>query len=142
VGVLNRLVNWHRAWEDEILAVLADPSLAGETQSGYRRRTAEKLAKMSAIERRQLREFSVAYRGHKRLPGTWQAGAAFLSGRHSRAFARSSQVQSGGVAGAEQPVGPIAGFWLFQRVGSITAACHVLACAPFSSPPALRRWGL
>jgi hypothetical protein len=59
--VLNRLVNWHRAWEDEILAVLADPSLAGETQSGYRRRTAEKLAKMSAIERRQLREFSVAY---------------------------------------------------------------------------------
>jgi signal transduction histidine kinase len=65
VGVLNRLVNWHRAWEDEILAVLADPSLAGETQSGYRRRTAEKLAKMSAIERRQLREFSVAYRGHK-----------------------------------------------------------------------------
>lgn len=63
--MLNRLVNWHRAWEDEILAVLADPSLAGETQSGYRRRTAEKLAKMSAIERRQLREFSVAYRGHK-----------------------------------------------------------------------------
>ncbi|MBP9904672.1 MAG: histidine kinase [Rhodoferax sp.] len=63
--MLNRLINWHRSWEDEILAVLADPSLAPKAPPGYRRRTAEKLAKMSVIERRQLREFSVAYRGRK-----------------------------------------------------------------------------
>ena len=63
--MLERLNRWNHAWEDEILAVLADPSLASTVAPGYRRVTAQRLAKMSAIERQQLRDFSLAYRGAK-----------------------------------------------------------------------------
>jgi len=63
--LLKQLIRWNREWEDEILAVLADPALARKVAPGYRRHAAQRLAKLSTIERRQLREFSVAYRGSK-----------------------------------------------------------------------------
>jgi len=61
--MLKRLVQWHREWEDEVLAVLDNPALAKDTPLGFRRHTAERLIKLSDIERHQLREFALAYRG-------------------------------------------------------------------------------
>ena len=58
-----RIENWYRNWEDELLAVLDDPALAATLPAGYRRRAAANVAKMSPIERRQLRDFSLACRG-------------------------------------------------------------------------------
>ncbi len=56
---------WHHQWEDEILEVLQDPARLNTVQPGYRRRTAEHLAKMSAIERQQVHGFCLRYRGAK-----------------------------------------------------------------------------
>ena len=63
--MLKQLIRWYCDWEDEILAVLANPELATTVAPGFRRRTAQKLAAMSPIERQQLREFSLAYQGRK-----------------------------------------------------------------------------
>jgi len=61
-----KIVDWHRAWEDEILAVLEQPALADRAQPGYRRYMARRLvADMSAIERQQLHAFAQAYRGRR-----------------------------------------------------------------------------
>ncbi len=57
------VANWYREWEQEQLMVLADPSYAARTRPGFRRHCANKLAKLSPIERQQLREFSIKYRG-------------------------------------------------------------------------------
>jgi signal transduction histidine kinase len=46
-----------------MLEVLANPALAQNTPTGYRRYIAVKLAELSAIERQQLRNFSIKYRG-------------------------------------------------------------------------------
>ena len=59
------LIQWHRDWENEILAVLADPALAATATPGYRRRTAQRLTQLSTIERQQLCEFAQTYRGRK-----------------------------------------------------------------------------
>ncbi|HEY0062565.1 MAG TPA: histidine kinase [Telluria sp.] len=59
----SRLVNWHREWEQEQLRVLEDPAAAQTLAPGWRRGIACKLASMSPIERQQLREFSLKYRG-------------------------------------------------------------------------------
>jgi len=59
------IIQWHRDWETEILAVLADPSLIDTLPKGYRRTTAKHLMQLSAIERQQLREFALTYRGWK-----------------------------------------------------------------------------
>jgi signal transduction histidine kinase len=61
--MLRKITNWYREWEDEQLRVLEQPALAAEAPAGYRRRIANKLAKLSPIERQQLREFSIKYRG-------------------------------------------------------------------------------
>jgi signal transduction histidine kinase len=66
--MLRRLVQWHREWEDEFYGVLANPGHAAVAQSGMRRRVAAKLAALSPIERRQLREFGEAHRGPR---GYW-----------------------------------------------------------------------
>jgi len=66
--MLRRLVQWHREWEDEVHGVLVDPGHAAVAQSGMRRRLAAKLAALTPIERRQLREFSDAHRGPR---GYW-----------------------------------------------------------------------
>ena len=58
-----RLKNWYRKWNDEILDVLADPSLVQTIHDPRRRKFAQKLADLSAIERMQLREFSLKYQG-------------------------------------------------------------------------------
>jgi two-component sensor histidine kinase len=63
--VLKQQIRWYCDWEEEILAVLANPELASTVAPGYRRRTAQKLAAMSPVERQQLREFSLAYQGRK-----------------------------------------------------------------------------
>jgi signal transduction histidine kinase len=54
---------WYRNWEEEQLRVFADPAYAAHVPAGLRRRLANKLAKLSPIERQQLREFTVKYRG-------------------------------------------------------------------------------
>lgn len=59
------IIQWHRDWETEILAVLADPALIDTLPKGYRRTTAKHLMQLSAIERQQLREFALTYRGWK-----------------------------------------------------------------------------
>ena len=57
------IVQWHRDWETEILAVLADPTRAATTTLGYRRHTAERLARMSVVERQQTLAFVSRFRG-------------------------------------------------------------------------------
>jgi signal transduction histidine kinase len=61
--MFSRVTKWYNDWEQEQLDVLADPSVAGRTEPGYRRYFADKLAELSPIERQQLREFSIKYRG-------------------------------------------------------------------------------
>ena len=63
--MFKRIIEWHRSWQDEIFGILQDPARQQTVQAGYRRRTAEHLIKMSAIERQQLHDFSVRYRGSK-----------------------------------------------------------------------------
>jgi signal transduction histidine kinase len=61
------VVNWYREWEEEQLNVLERPELAAQAPAGYRRCFANKLAQLSPLERRQLREFSLHYRGKRLL---------------------------------------------------------------------------
>lgn len=69
-------IQWHRDWETEILAVLADPARIDTVTPGYRQRTAQHLVRLSAIERQQLHDFSVRYRGTK---GYWALGKLVLA---------------------------------------------------------------
>jgi len=59
------IANWYTEWEEELLRVLENPRLAEKAPAGYRRRVACQLEKLSPIERQQLRNFSIAYRGHR-----------------------------------------------------------------------------
>ena len=59
----NRLVKWHREWEEEQLLMLEKPELAAAMAPGFRRHCAIKIGELSFIERQQLREFSLKYRG-------------------------------------------------------------------------------
>jgi signal transduction histidine kinase len=61
--MLRRFANWYTEWEDETLAVLAQPELAETLPPGYRKRQALKLAKMPLVQRKQLQAFTVKYRG-------------------------------------------------------------------------------
>jgi len=63
-----KMVDWHRAWEDELLGVLAQPAMAATVPSGYRRCMAGSIAALSPIERQQLHDFSLAHRGWR---GYW-----------------------------------------------------------------------
>nr|WP_314541790.1 histidine kinase [uncultured Massilia sp.] len=58
-----RIRDWHRAWEDDILAMLERPALVKDMPAGYRRKAAEQIAALSPIERSQLLAFSTTYRG-------------------------------------------------------------------------------
>jgi len=58
-----KIANWYLDVENEQLAVLEQPSLAAQVPAGFRRFVAAKLARLSLIERQQLREFTLAYRG-------------------------------------------------------------------------------
>ncbi|CAN7250488.1 histidine kinase [Pseudoduganella sp. LjRoot289] len=59
----NRLANWYRDWEEEQIRVLERPELAETVAPGYRRYCAVKMAELSFIERQQLRDFTLKYRG-------------------------------------------------------------------------------
>jgi signal transduction histidine kinase len=61
--MLGKFANWYRGWEDEMLAVLAQPELAAGLPAGYRKRQALKLAKMPPVQRQQLHAFAQKYRG-------------------------------------------------------------------------------
>jgi signal transduction histidine kinase len=61
--MLRRFANWYTGWEDETLAVLAQPELAATLPAGYRKRQALKLAKMPLVQRQQLHAFAQKYRG-------------------------------------------------------------------------------
>jgi signal transduction histidine kinase len=65
--MFHKIANWYLEWEDEQASVLQDPSHAAQVPAGYRRAVANKLAKLSPIERHQLREFSLKYRGARLL---------------------------------------------------------------------------
>jgi len=59
----SRLVKWHREWEQEQLLMLEKPELAVTMAPGFRRHCAIKIGELSFIERQQLRDFSLKYRG-------------------------------------------------------------------------------
>ncbi|HEU4375585.1 MAG TPA: histidine kinase [Telluria sp.] len=61
------IVNWYREWDAEQLRVLAEPGYAPHTPPGYRRAMATRLARLSDIEREQLREFALKYRGWRMI---------------------------------------------------------------------------
>ena len=58
-----KMVEWHRGWEDEQLRILDNPELAKAAAPGYRRKVGAKLAGLSLVERQQLRDFALKYRG-------------------------------------------------------------------------------
>ncbi|MES3024186.1 MAG: histidine kinase [Pseudomonadota bacterium] len=60
-----KLVKWYDDWEEEQLAVLNNPALADTLPEGYRRYFGQVLAKLTPIERKQLHEFSITYRGRR-----------------------------------------------------------------------------
>ncbi|MET0855141.1 MAG: histidine kinase, partial [Telluria sp.] len=61
------VLNWYREWEDEQINVLQDPSLVEQLPAGWRKAIYKKLTTLSPIERHQLREFSIKYRGARLL---------------------------------------------------------------------------
>jgi LytS/YehU family sensor histidine kinase len=61
--MLGKIANWYRGWEDETLAVLAQPELAARMPKGRRRCNAQVLADMPPLQRAQLRAFLLKYRG-------------------------------------------------------------------------------
>lgn len=71
------IVNWYRDWEEEQYKVLADPAFAEQTAPGYRRHFATQLARLSDIEREQLLEFSLKYRGWRLVGAVAKLAALF-----------------------------------------------------------------
>ena len=59
----HKLTTWYREWNDELLEVLADPTLVDKIPDARRRKFAQQLADLSMIERMQIREFSLKYKG-------------------------------------------------------------------------------
>ncbi|MGI4843170.1 MAG: sensor histidine kinase [Janthinobacterium lividum] len=68
-----KIIDWYQDLEREHLAILERPELAAQVAPGYRRKIADNIASMSPIERQQLREFSLTYRGRR----FWLALAKF-----------------------------------------------------------------
>lgn len=65
----HRLTTWYHKWNDELLDVLADPTRVQTITDPRRRKFAQQLADLSAIERMQIREFSLKYKG----PTLWKS---------------------------------------------------------------------
>ncbi len=63
--MFQRIIQWHHDWKVEILTILTDPDLTANTAPGFRRRTAERLAKLSFVERQQRLSFIAQYRGFR-----------------------------------------------------------------------------
>ncbi len=64
--MLGRIANWYRGWEDELVAVLAQPELAARMPKGRRRCHAQVLADMPPLQRQQLHAFLLKYSGARR----------------------------------------------------------------------------
>jgi len=64
--MLGRIANWYRGWEDELVAVLAQPELTARMPKGRRRCHAQVLADMPPLQRAQLRAFLLKYSGARR----------------------------------------------------------------------------
>lgn len=61
--MFHKLGRWYEDFEHEQLAVLETPELVQSMAPGLRRRWAARLAQLSVIERQQVRDFSIKYRG-------------------------------------------------------------------------------
>ncbi|MFZ6801668.1 sensor histidine kinase [Undibacterium sp. Di24W] len=55
-----RLTEWHRNWQDELLAILLTPEVA---QGSLNQKIARSIERLTAIERRQLHQFCEKYNG-------------------------------------------------------------------------------
>ena len=75
--MLKRIRAWYARWEQEQLDVLVDPVVADGLSPGYRRYFGQKLARLSPMERHQLREFSLTYRGRRLWTALGQLVLAF-----------------------------------------------------------------
>ena len=63
--MLRKLIDWYDEVEREQLAVLEDPALAVQAKPGLRRYFVSKLANMTPLERKELRDFCVTYQGRR-----------------------------------------------------------------------------
>lgn len=61
--MLEKYRNWYRRIDDESLLVLKHPEMAAQVQGRFRRCIARSLAKLTPIERQQLHDFLLKYRG-------------------------------------------------------------------------------
>lgn len=61
--VLKKYTDWYRSIDEESLRVLKHPDMAAQVQGRVRRYVALKLAKLTPIERQQLHDFLLKYRG-------------------------------------------------------------------------------
>ena len=60
-----KIANWYREWDKELMGVLEKPELVSVVAPGYRHYVAQRLAQMPPVQRRQLRDFSLSYRGSR-----------------------------------------------------------------------------
>ncbi|MFN3790165.1 sensor histidine kinase [Massilia sp.] len=60
-----KIIDWYQDLEREHLAILERPELAAQVAPGYRRKLADNIAAMSPVDRRQLLDFSLTYRGRR-----------------------------------------------------------------------------
>lgn len=72
----NRLVAWHRGWEERHLRLLENPARAADLPHGWERRYHEHAGALSDIERLQLLAFSRKYRGWRSY--AWIGGGMVL----------------------------------------------------------------
>lgn len=61
--MLKKCTDWYRSIDDESLRVLKHPEMAEQVQGRGRRYVAMKLARLTPIERQQLHDFLLKYRG-------------------------------------------------------------------------------
>ena len=61
--MLKKYTDWYRSIDEETLRVLKHPELAEQVQGRVRRYVAMKLVKLTLIERQQLHDFLLKYRG-------------------------------------------------------------------------------
>lgn len=61
--MLKKYTDWYRSIDEESLRVLKHPEMAAQAQGRVRRYVAMKLAKLTPIERQQLHDFLLKYRG-------------------------------------------------------------------------------
>ena len=61
--MLKKYTDWYRSIDEETLRVLKHPELAEQVQGRVRRYVAMKLVKLTPIERQQLHDFLLKYRG-------------------------------------------------------------------------------